>query len=96
MRFPKRTNSGLWIRKNSTKLEGKMSFVPNTYEEWKHCITVKCDIPLTLDYVQERIAALTDDKDLHTQKFIERWARAHHKRALAWFRQAAEDLDQAA
>ncbi|MEM6635607.1 MAG: hypothetical protein AAF667_06910 [Pseudomonadota bacterium] len=72
-----------------------MSFVPTTYDEWKHCITVKCDIPLTPSYVQERIAALGDDKDYHTQKFIERWGPAHHARTLAWFRQAADDLDSA-
>lgn len=71
-----------------------MSFVPTTYEDWKHCITVKCDIPLTQSYVQERIAALTDDQDHHTQKFIDRWGRAHHTRTLAWFRRAAEELDQ--
>jgi len=51
-----------------------------------------CDIPLTPSYVDERIAALTDGKDFHTQKFIERWGEAHHARTLAWFRQAAEEL----
>lgn len=35
-----------------------MSFVPKTYGDWKHCITVKCDIPLTPDYVAERFAEL--------------------------------------
>ena len=73
-----------------------MSFVPKTYEEWKHCITVKCDIPLTTAYVRERIAALTDDRELDTQKFIERWGNAHHARTLAWFRRAAEELEQEA
>ena len=69
-----------------------MSFVPTTYEDWKHCITVKCEIPLTPDYVQQRIAALTNDKDYHTQKFIERWGTAHHARTLAWFKQAEIEL----
>ncbi len=71
-----------------------MSFVPETYEDWKHCITVKCDIPLTTRYVHERIATLTDDRDFHTQKFIERWGSAHYKRTLEWFRRAAEELIQ--
>lgn len=69
-----------------------MSVVPTTYEEWKHCITVSCDIPLTPDYVATRIAALSDDGDFHTQKFIERWGRAHHAQTLQWFQQAAAEL----
>ncbi|MEO0664332.1 MAG: hypothetical protein AAFY97_01215 [Pseudomonadota bacterium] len=69
-----------------------MSFVPTTYDEWKHCITVKCDIPLTPDYVDERIAALTDDGDYHTQKFISRWGAKHHARTLDWFKRAKEEL----
>lgn len=69
-----------------------MSFVPDSYEDWKHCITVKCDIPLTPRYVDERIAALTDDSDYNTQKFIERWGSQHHARTVAWFQRAKEEL----
>ena len=73
-----------------------MSFVPTTYEAWKHCITVECDIPLTPGYVQDRIAALNDQKDHHTQKFIERWGAEHHAQTLEWFHRAAAELgDQA-
>ena len=69
-----------------------MSLVPTTYEEWKHCITVKCDIPLTPTYVQGRIASLSDPQDYHTQKFIEIWGEAHRERTLSWFHQAADEL----
>lgn len=69
-----------------------MSFVPTTYEEWKHCITVKCNIPLTSGYVAERLAALNDRSDYHTKKFIDYWGSAHHARTVAWFEQAAKEL----
>lgn len=69
-----------------------MNVVPTNYEEWKHCITVSCGIPLTPDYVAQRIAALTDEQDFHTQKFITRWGQAHHARTLSWFQKAAEEL----
>lgn len=69
-----------------------MSVVPTRYEDWKHCITVSCGIPLTPHYVEQRITALTDTSDFHTQRFIERWGRAHHQRTLAWFRLAADEL----
>ena len=69
-----------------------MSFAPTDYEDWKHCITVKCEIPLTKAYVAERIAALKNRADYQTQKFIERWGEAHHARTLAWVEQAAIEL----
>ena len=71
-----------------------MSIVPTSYEDWKHCITVSCDIPLTPQYVQQRIATLTDESDLHTQKFVETWGEAHLARTIAWFRQAEAELSQ--
>ncbi|MEM1287269.1 MAG: hypothetical protein AAGH60_02850 [Pseudomonadota bacterium] len=70
-----------------------MSILPTNYEEWEHCITVKCGIPLTADYVAERIEALQDMNDYHTHRFIERWGDAHHQRTLAWFREASERLN---
>lgn len=71
-----------------------MSVVPQTYEEWEHCITVKCGIPLTAEFVAKRIAALEDDSDHSTRKFIDYWGEAHHARTLDWFRQAASRLKQ--
>ncbi|MEM1388950.1 MAG: hypothetical protein AAF748_11145 [Pseudomonadota bacterium] len=70
--------------------------VPESYDDWKHCITVKCGIPLTTDYVQERIAALSNQNDFHTQKFIKRWGSSHHARTLTWFQRAAEELSAGA
>ncbi|MEM6618772.1 MAG: hypothetical protein AAF631_05655 [Pseudomonadota bacterium] len=69
-----------------------MSYVPTTYEEWKHCITVKCEIRLTAAYVRERIASLSDEQDFHTQRFVDRWGAAHHARTLEWFHEAAAEL----
>lgn len=69
-----------------------MSYVPQTYDEWEHCITVKCGIPLTPDYIARRIVALEDSRDFHTGKFIARWGAAHHARTLDWFREAQSRL----
>lgn len=66
-----------------------MNDIPRTYDEWAHCITVDCGIPLTPDFARERIAALEDMSDHNTQRFIDRWGRAHHARTLGWFRKAA-------
>lgn len=72
-----------------------MALVPNTYEEWKRCITVDCGIQLTRNFIKERIAALVDMGEFHIQKFIESWGPEQHARTLAWFRRAAEELGSA-
>jgi len=65
-----------------------MSSTPTTYEEWEHCITVKCGLSLTEDFVISRIRALENRADLATQKFISFWGEAHYAKTLEWFRQA--------
>jgi len=70
-----------------------MSVIPQSYEEWEHCITVKCGVPLTKDYVAGRIEALQNGNDAHTQEFIKRWGQAHHAQTLDWFRVAANKLE---
>ena len=71
-----------------------MNALPQTYEEWEHCITVQCGIPLTAVFVASRIEALEDEGDFSTQKFIEQWGQAHHAKTLDWFRRAASRLSQ--
>ncbi|MEM7525815.1 MAG: hypothetical protein AAF360_19080 [Pseudomonadota bacterium] len=64
----------------------------NSYEDWKQCITVACDIPLTADYVDQRLAALRDRGDLHTRKFVDQWGEAHLERVIGWFDQAKREV----
>lgn len=67
-----------------------MNPVPQTYEEWEHCITVDCGIPLTPRYVADRITALENRRDYQTRKFIEYWGEAHYAKTLEWFHQAKD------
>ncbi|MEL7128074.1 MAG: hypothetical protein AAGK23_00865 [Pseudomonadota bacterium] len=71
-----------------------MNPMPQTYDEWEHCIVVKCGLALTPEFVSTRIQALMNKNDLHTQKFIEFWGEAHYARTLEWFRQADAHLKQ--
>ena len=70
-----------------------MIIIPTSYEDWKHCITVKCNIPLTSKYVHDRILALTDTSDYQTKRFIETWVELHYASTLSWFHQAAQELE---
>ncbi|MEM7765941.1 MAG: hypothetical protein AAF253_00465 [Pseudomonadota bacterium] len=71
-----------------------MTVIPQNFDEWKHCITVQCGIPLTPSFVETRIKALEDEKDYRTRKFIETWGQAHHAKTLEWFREAATHFNQ--
>ena len=64
----------------------------NTYDDWKHCITVLCRIPLTTAYVEQRLAELQDPTDQRTQKFVATWGEAHLARIVGWFEQAEREL----
>ena len=66
--------------------------VLNTYEDWKHCITVDCGIPLTREYVQQRLAALHDPKDYSRERFVAVWGEEHLTRVIGWFQQAEREL----
>lgn len=66
--------------------------VLQTYEDWQHCITVSCGIPLTKEYVEMRIAALADDSAYGTMRFIEVWGERHLEQVKKWFAQAQREL----
>ena len=63
-----------------------------SYEEWEHCITVKCRIPLTPDFVAKRIAALSDERDPTTARFIALYGDPYRLRTIRWFEQARRKL----
>ena len=62
-----------------------------TYDDWKHCITVECGIPLTPDYIDQRLAALKDPGDHHTQKFTSEYGVEHLAKVIGWFESAKKD-----
>lgn len=65
--------------------------VPRTYSEWRHCITVLCGIPLTLPYIETRIATLADPLDHGTQRFVAVWGANHLQHVRAWFERALHE-----
>ena len=62
-----------------------------SYEEWKHCITQMCGIPLTGPYIEERLTALRNPADYNTQKFVGMWGDQHRLRVIGWFEQAQRE-----
>ena len=63
-----------------------------SYDEWKHCITVKCKIPLTANYIAKRIAALSDQRDPMTARFVALYGDPYRLLTIRWFEQAGSEL----
>ena len=70
-----------------------MAELPRTYDEWKYCITVKCGIALTQDYINERLRALSTLNDHATAKFVEMWGSEHYQKTVSWFELAASEFE---
>lgn len=66
--------------------------IPQTYEEWQHCITVICNQPLTRGYIEERIKALNTLSDHMTAKFVQLYGEQQRARTLEWFERARSEL----
>jgi hypothetical protein len=66
--------------------------MPSTYEEWKHCITVLCGIPLTPAYIEERLRSLRDPRDMMTARFRELYGQRHLDQIIAWFERAKTEI----
>ena len=64
---------------------------PRNYNEWRHCIIVKCGLELSPVYISERLKALNDEQDYHTQRFVQLYGKAHHQNVIEWFMQAQGD-----
>lgn len=63
-----------------------------TYQDWKHCITKLCGIPLTASYVAGRLTDLRDPANHTTQKFVAMWGEEHRLRVIGWFEQAQQEI----
>jgi len=66
--------------------------IPQTYEQWHHCIVDLCKQPLTSAYIDARIKALNDPNDYTTRKFVELYSDQQRLNTLHWFEQAKSEL----
>jgi len=66
--------------------------IPRTYAQWQHCITQACGIPLTADFVAQRLAIWRDSQAQETLHFRRLYGDAHWQAVVAWFEQAQQEL----
>ena len=64
----------------------------DSYEDWRHCITVDCGIPLTTEFCRQRLRIMSDPDDPTTVRFIQTWGEDHRRRVVEWFGRALAEL----
>jgi hypothetical protein len=70
----------------------KTPVIPQTYEQWQHCITVECGVPLTRRFVEERLGVWANPAAEETRRFEQFYGAAHRERVRQWFAQALTQL----
>ena len=66
--------------------------IPQTYEQWRYCITVECGIPLTQAFVEERLAVWANAAAEETRRFDQLYGTAHRERVRQWFERSLTQL----
>jgi hypothetical protein len=69
------------------------TLTPLNYDDWKHCITKECGIPLTSEFIEKRIASFEDHNNDYTKKFIEKYGEDYARQVVAWFVLARHELE---
>lgn len=67
---------------------------PASYYSWRYCISEKCKIALTPNFIAQRIVVLSNAHCEETQRFRTLYGDTYWQTVLAWFRQAEADLTQ--
>lgn len=63
--------------------------IPETFEQWQHCMTVDCGLALTPGFCAQRLQALNNPRDHHTQRLIALYGADHLSKLIQWFEQAS-------
>ena len=66
--------------------------IPTTYEHWHHCITKECGIPLTPEFLEQRLAVWKDENAQETTRFRRLYGDDHWRSVIGWFEKAKSEL----
>ncbi|GAA5231945.1 hypothetical protein FOZ76_15230 [Verticiella sediminum] len=66
--------------------------IPETYEQWRHCITVECGIALTSEYLVRRLSVWHDEQAEEAQRFRRLYGDSHWLAVRGWFERAAREV----
>lgn len=69
---------------------------PLNFEQWVHCITKKCGIPLTQEFLDERAKAMSDASNPETKKFEQLYGKDYRELVTSWIEYARVLLEAGA
>ena len=69
---------------------------PENYEQWHHCITVECGIPLTPEFIAERLAIWRNEQLEETRRFRSLYGEDYLEAVIGWFEQAEREVGRSA
>lgn len=61
--------------------------IPETFEQWKKCITDDCKISLTKGFAKSRLSVYSNLETDETQKFLQLYGKQHLENIKHWFEQ---------
>lgn len=60
--------------------------IPKNFDTWKLCIEKDCNINLTKDYCNERLAKLQNKELKETIEFERLYGKKHLENIISWFK----------
>lgn len=61
--------------------------LPQNFDEWFECITIKCKQIMDKKYAISRLKKLEDENSEERKKFVECYGEEHLENVIHWFRQ---------
>ncbi len=61
--------------------------IPQTFDEWKHCIINDCKINLTKEFALQRLKVYQDKTHSETKKFVSLYGDQHLNNVILWYSQ---------
>ncbi|MFC6098858.1 hypothetical protein [Olivibacter domesticus] len=58
--------------------------IPQDFETWRDCITVKCGITLSPAFARQRLAIYRQKAHTETTAFIRLYGSRHYQNIVAW------------
>ena len=69
---------------------------PENYQQWRHCITEECGIPLTSEFVEQRLRVWRDESSQETKRYRKLYGDQYWKFMISCFERASKELGSAA
>jgi len=65
--------------------------IPQDYEAWRDCITIRCGLTLTDKYIEQRLTELRQSDHPRTSEFAKLYGSQQLATTIRWFERAASE-----